>query len=204
MRIGLTGGIGSGKSTVARELRDKGALIIDADAISRQLMEPGQRVLAQTVEAFGQQILTETGELNRQALAQIIFSDEHARAQLNAIVHPAVREEANRIAQEASQDANFTGVIVEDIPLLAETGQADRFDAVLVVEADLETRIRRLVEARGMQEQDARARIAAQAKDEERRKIATWVVDNSGDFDTMHEQVEKIWQKIQVELERKS
>ena len=195
-RIGLTGGIGSGKSTVAKMLVECGAVLIDADAISRQLMEPGQAVLAETVRAFGEGILTPTGELDRAALASLVFADESARARLNAIVHPAVRAEATRQREVAVQKLGEGAVIVEDIPLLAETGQAADFDAVIVVEAQHEERLRRLVEVRGMSEADARARIAAQASDEQRRAIATWVIDNSGSLERTAAQVREVFTKI--------
>ena len=195
-RIGLTGGIGSGKSTVAKMLVECGAVLIDADAISRQLMEPGQAVLAETVRTFGEGILTPTGELDRAALASLVFADESARARLNAIVHPAVRAEATRQREVAVQKLGEGAVIVEDIPLLAETGQAADFDAVIVVEAQHGERLRRLVEVRGMSEADARARIAAQASDEQRRAIATWVIDNSGSLERTAAQVREVFTKI--------
>ncbi|MGV3245916.1 dephospho-CoA kinase [Rothia sp. 11254D007CT] len=195
-RIGLTGGIGSGKSTVAKMLVECGAVLIDADAISRQLMEPGQAVLAETVRAFGEGVLTPTGELDRAALASLVFADESARARLNAIVHPAVRAEAARQREVAVQKLGEGVVIVEDIPLLAETGQAADFDAVIVVEAQRQERLRRLVEVRGMSEADARARIAAQASDEQRRAIATWVIDNSGSLERTAAQVREVFAKI--------
>ncbi|QRZ62599.1 dephospho-CoA kinase [Rothia sp. ZJ932] len=197
VRLGLTGGIGSGKSTVAKILEEQGATVIDADAISRQLMQPGHRVLTQTAETFGNSILHPDGSLNRAALAEIIFKDATAREKLNAIVHPAVREESARIADYAQQTPDFSGIIVEDIPLLTETGQADRFDAVIVVEADPEVRVQRLVGIRGMSEADARVRMNAQASDSQRRAIATWVLDNSGNVEQTRGQVEQIWLKIQ-------
>lgn len=196
MRIGLTGGIGSGKSTVAQMLVEKGAVLIDADAIARELMSPGESVLAQTVAEFGNQILTETGELNRQKLAQEIFADESARARLNAIVHPAVRARSQELVQAAVAKYGDGVVIVEDIPLLTETSQADRFDTVVVVFAELSVRLKRLVETRGMDEADARARIAAQASDEDRAAIATWVLDNSGSLKETRKQVEKMWEQV--------
>lgn len=195
-RIGLTGGIGSGKSTVARMLVECGAVLIDADAISRQLMEPGQEVLAETVRVFGPGILTPHGELNRAALASLVFSDEDARAKLNAIVHPAVRAEAARQRQAAVREVGENAVIVEDIPLLAETGQAADFDGVIVVETELQERLRRLVQVRGMSEADARARIKAQASDDQRRAIATWVIDNSGSEERTAAQVREVFANI--------
>ncbi|MDO4916788.1 MAG: dephospho-CoA kinase [Rothia sp. (in: high G+C Gram-positive bacteria)] len=195
-RIGLTGGIGSGKSTVAAMFAELGAVIIDADAISRELMEPGQAVLAQTVAEFGQGIVGESGELNRAALASIVFADERARERLNAIVHPAVRAESQRIADEALRERRQESVIIEDIPLLTETGQANRFDAVIVVFAREEVRLHRLVHDRKMHVDDARARIRAQASDDERAEIATWTIDNSDTLESTQQQVQKIWAEI--------
>lgn len=192
--LGLTGGIGSGKSTVARLLVQQGAVLIDADAISRQLMAPGSPVLQQVADAFGPGVLTADGALDRPALAQLVFGDEQARARLNGIVHPAVREEAAR--QYEAARAHGAQVVVEDIPLLAETGQASRFDGVLVVETEEPVRIQRLVQARGMAEEDARARIRAQATDAQRRAIATWTVENSGTEAQTRAQVERLWGEI--------
>lgn len=214
--LGLTGGIGAGKSTVAAMLVELGAHLIDADQISRDLMRPGSPVLAQVVEAFGPEILTENGELDRPALARKVFGDDAARERLNGIVHPAVRREAqaqreaalaagtDTAGEPAGPDGTGTPpaggergvVVVEDIPLLAETGQAERFDGVIVVEAAPEVRLERLVTARGMEREDAEARLRAQASDEQRREIATWVVDNSGDLEQTREQVRKIWAEL--------
>lgn len=195
-RIGLTGGIGSGKSTVAQMLADRGAVIIDADAISRELMEPGSDVLNETVRAFGSAILTADGRLDRAALASVIFENEAKRKELNSIVHPAVRSEAERQAATAQADPGFSGVLIEDIPLLVETGQAQRFDGVVVVETALAERLRRLVDQRGMNRADALARIQAQASDQERREIATWLVDNSHSLEETRRQVETVYGQI--------
>ncbi len=196
-RIGLTGGIGSGKSTVAKMFEELGAVIIDADQISRDLMRPGSPVLAQVAETFGNQILTNDGHLIRPELAKIVFSDSQAREKLNNIVHPAVRRHSAQLAEEAQAAPDFSGIIIEDIPLLAETGQAHRFDAVVVVEVEPDIRLQRLVQQRGMAEDDARARMAAQASDEQRREIATWVVDNSRSLDDTRGQVEEIYSRLQ-------
>lgn len=195
-RIGLTGGIGSGKSTVARMLVERGARLVDADAIARQLMEPGQPALSAAVQAFGQEILNPDGSLNRPALAALVFADESKRQVLNGIVHPLVRAESARQVEAARAELGEDAVVVEDIPLLAETGQADRFDGVLVVEVEQGERLRRLVEFRGMDEADARARMAAQASDGERRALATWVIDNSGSLEQTEAQVDQVWSKI--------
>lgn len=199
-RIGLTGGIGSGKSTVARMLVGLGAVLVDADAIARELMEPGQEVLAKTVEAFGPSILDAEGRLDRAALAALVFADESARERLNGIVHPAVRARSAELVAQAVREPDFSGVVVEDIPLLVETGQAGRFDGVLVVETEREVRLGRLVEVRGMTREDAEARMAAQASDGERRAVATWVVDNSGSLLETKVQVERVWAEVQALL----
>lgn len=195
-RIGLTGGIGSGKSTVARMLQQRGAVLIDADAISRQLMEPGQQVLAETVRIFGPGILTPSGELDRPALAQLVFSDPEARQKLNSLVHPAVRTEAARQRQAALEQGEQGLVIVEDIPLLVETGQASDFDGVLVVQTDLPVRLERLVRQRGMDEADALARIRAQASDQQRQAVASWLIDNSGSPEKTEQQVQVLWEEL--------
>lgn len=195
-RLGLTGGIGAGKSTVSSMLGQLGAVIIDADAISRELMSAGSVLLAQVVEAFGPQILTEAGELNRPALARLIFADEDQRQLLNSIVHPAVRARSQELAEAAMAEPGFSGIIVEDIPLLTETGQASRFDGVILVEADRQLRLDRLVQGRGMSLAEAQARIDAQASDEQRRAIASWVIDNSGSLEETRRQVEDLWGQL--------
>ena len=194
--LALTGGIGSGKSTVAQFFADRGATIIDADAISRSLMEPGQQVLADVVATFGDHVLDESGRLNRQALADIVFNDDDARHRLNALVHPAVREESKlqlKAAMEADPD---NAVIIQDIPLLVETGQAEKFDGVIVVYTEMDTRLQRLVKDRGMATDDARARIAAQATDEQRSAVADWMIDNSGSLENTEAQVAAVWEEL--------
>lgn len=194
--LALTGGIGSGKSTVAEFFADHGATIIDADAISRELMEPGQPVLDEVAAAFGQHLLDETGRLDRQALAKIVFNDDDARQQLNGIVHPAVRAESARLREAALATDPQHAVIIEDIPLLIETGQAQQFDGVIVVIADYQTRLQRLVDVRGMDVTDAKSRIAAQATDEQRRAVADWCIDNSGTLDETRAQVATVWSDL--------
>lgn len=188
LRIGLTGGIGSGKSTVAVLLAARGAVVVDADRIAREVVEPGTPGLAAVVAAFGDDVVTADGALDRPALAAVVFADPEARARLDGIVHPLVRERAVELMADLPQDA----VVVQDVPLLVETGQAGAFDLVLVVQADLETRVERLIE-RGMTEEDARARIAAQATDEQRRAVADVVLDNSGTPEELAEQVDRFW-----------
>ena len=175
LRIGLTGGIGSGKSTVAALLVERGAVLVDADRIAREVVAPGTPGLAAVAEAFGDDVLADDGALDRPALAAIVFADPQARARLDAIVHPLVRARAAELVAAAPADA----IVVNDVPLLVETGQAGSYDLVVVVEAELETRVARLVR-RGLTVDDARARIAAQATDEQRRAVADVVLDNSG------------------------
>jgi dephospho-CoA kinase len=188
LMIGLTGGIGSGKSTVATLLAARGARLVDADRIAREVVGPGTPGLAAVVEAFGDGVLTSEGALDRSALAAVVFADPAARARLDGIVHPLVRARAAEMVAQARPDS----VVVQDVPLLVETGQAASFDLVLVVEADSETRVRRLVQ-RGLTEEDARARIAAQATDEQRRAVADVVLDNTGTIEDLTAQVERFW-----------
>ncbi|GAA3170435.1 hypothetical protein GCM10010531_24580 [Blastococcus jejuensis] len=188
LRIGLTGGIGSGKSTVAVLLAERGAVVVDADRIAREVVEPGTPGLAAVAEAFGADVLTSDGGLDRPALAAVVFGDPAARARLDGIVHPLVRARSVEILGSLPADA----VVVQDIPLLVETGQAGSFDLVLVVEADVDTRVARLVQ-RGLGEDDARARIAAQATDEQRRAVADVVLDNSGTPEELAAQVDRFW-----------
>lgn len=190
LRIGLTGGIGSGKSTVARELRELGATIIDADLIAREVVEPGTEGLAALVEAFGTDILDDSGALNRPALAAKAFRDESQRAALNAIVHPLVGARTAELIEEAPADA----IVVQDIPLLVEGGMAPLFHLVMVVFTDQKLRLRRLVDSRGLDEDDAKARIAAQATDAQRREVADIALDNDGSPETLVEQVRALWQ----------
>jgi dephospho-CoA kinase len=188
LRIGLTGGIGSGKSTVAALLAARGAVVVDADRIAREVVEPGTPGLAAVVAAFGEGMLTAAGALDRPALAAVVFADPQVRARLDGIVHPLVRQRATELMTDLPEDA----VVVQDIPLLAESGQAGAHDLVLVVQADLDTRIARLI-VRGMTEEDARARIATQATDEQRRAIADVVLDNSGTPEELSAQVDRFW-----------
>ena len=188
LRIGLTGGIGSGKSTVAALLADRGAVVVDADRIAREVLEPGTPGLAAVAEEFGDGVLTADGALDRPALAAIVFADPGARARLDGIVHPLVRATAAERVAAAPADA----VVVQDVPLLVETGQAGSYDLVLVVEADEETRVDRLV-GRGLTAEDARARMASQATDEQRRAVADVVLRNDGDRAALAAQVDRFW-----------
>jgi len=197
LRIGLTGGIGSGESTVSRLLERRGAVIVDADAIAREVVAPGTPGLAAVVEAFGGGVVAPDGSLDRPALAAIVFADSAARARLDAIVHPLVRARATELAAGAPPDA----VVVHDVPLLVETGQAGGYDLVLVVEADPETRVARLVQ-RGLTAEDARSRMTAQASDEQRRAVADVVLDNSGTPEELEAQVDRFWTERVLPAER--
>ena len=188
LRIGLTGGIGSGKSTVSGLLAARGAVVIDADRIAREVVEPGTPGLAAVAEAFGEQVLRPDGCLDRAALAAIVFADSAARGRLDGIVHPLVRARSAELAAAVPADA----VVVHDVPLLVETGRTASYDVVLVVQADPEVRVRRLVR-RGLSEDDARARIAAQATDEQRRAVADVVLDNDGTEEELAAQVDRFW-----------
>ncbi|WP_078312284.1 MULTISPECIES: dephospho-CoA kinase [unclassified Mycobacterium] len=189
LRIGLTGGIGAGKSTVSRTLAECGAFIVDSDVIAREVVEPGTPGLAALVEAFGDSILRPDGALDRPALAAIAFQDDTHRATLNGIVHPLVGARRAELMAAAGEDS----VVVEDIPLLTENSLAPFYHLVLVVHAEIETRVARLIAHRGMDEQDARARVAAQASDEQRRAIADVWLDNSGDTEALAQTVRDLW-----------
>jgi dephospho-CoA kinase len=188
LRIGLTGGIGAGKSTVSATFAECGGIIVDGDVIAREVVEPGSEGLAQLVEAFGEDILLPDGALNRPALAAKAFVNDEQRAKLNGIVHPLVGRRRQEIIDAVHEDA----VVVEDIPLLVETGMAPMFPLVVVVTADEETRVERLIK-RGMDEADARARIKAQAPEEDRRAIADVLLDNSGTQGALVEKARDLW-----------
>lgn len=187
--VGLTGGIASGKSVVSQMLSELGAIVIDADKIAREAVAKGSDGLRRVVEAFGVEILTQEGELNRLVLGAKVFADESLREELNGIVHPIVRAESARQVAAAPGDS----VVVQDIPLLVETGQAKNFDLVLVVQAPRAERIRRMIENRNLTREDAEARIAAQASDVERAAVADVVLDNSGTLDELRNRVEIFW-----------
>ncbi|MCC3269272.1 dephospho-CoA kinase [Arthrobacter gengyunqii] len=196
LRVGLTGGIAAGKSLAARTLQDLGALVVDADALAREVVEPGTEGLSAVVEAFGSGILDAEGRLDRPALAAVVFSDEAKRKTLNGIVHPRVRARAAELERKAAPET----VVVHDMPLLVETGQHRNFDFVLVVDAPEEERIRRMAADRGMSEEAARARIAAQASAEERAAAADVVLVNDGTAGELIEAVRQLWETRLVPL----
>ena len=191
--IGLTGGIGSGKSSVSAGLIERGAVVIDADAIVRQVQAPGTPVLAAMVEQFGPGILQADGTLDRQAVADVVFTDSDALTALNSIVHPAVTAE---IAARMEAEAQTDHVVVLDIPLLVESGRSD-LAGMIVVDLDPEIAVARLVEHRGFKEADARARIARQASREERVAKADVVVDNSGTLAELEHEIDRVWAWIE-------
>jgi dephospho-CoA kinase len=190
--VGLTGGIGSGKSTVAAVLASLGAVVIDSDRLAREAVEPGTDGLAEVVARFGDGVLAADGSLDRPALARVVFGDEEKRRALEAIVHPRVRARSAEIVASVPPDA----VVVNDVPLLVESGMAKAFDRVIVVLAAEEMRISRLARYRGMTEEEARARIAAQADDEQRRAVADVVIVNEGSEDELRAKVEQAWASL--------
>lgn len=191
VRVGLTGGIGAGKSTVATMLTDLGATVIDADAIARDLVEPGGLALAELVTEFGPRILTERGTLSRGELALLAFSDPRATERLNAIMHPLIRAEAARQLQ-----ATTSTVVVYDMPLLVETGQADLVDLVVVVDVPEEVQIDRAVRLRGLDDADVQRRMTVQAARADRLEAADVVIDNTGSVADTRSQVEALWARL--------
>lgn len=193
--VGLTGGIGSGKSTVAALLAARGAVVVDADLLAREAVAPGTRGLADVVARFGPAVLAPDGTLNRQALADLVFADPAALADLNAIVHPVVRAAiADRLA---ALDGGPAPLVVLEIPLLVESGRSYGASAVIVVDCPEEVAVRRLVEGRGMDEADARRRMAAQASRADRLAAADLVIDNSGSRDELEREVDRAWAALQ-------
>lgn len=192
--VGLTGGIGSGKSTVSERLRTLGCEVIDADLVAREIVQRGEPTLLDLVERFGPAILHEDGELDRKELARVAFADAEARADLDRITHPRVAARiAERIAQiGAAAETADEDMVVVDHPLLIETGQTGRFDAVVVVLADEALRVRRLVDERGLDEADVRARLRAQVDDRQRREVATHLVHNDGSLDELRARVDAV------------
>jgi dephospho-CoA kinase len=192
LRVGLTGGIGSGKSEVSRRLVSLGAVLVDADAVAREVLQPGTPGLAAVVEEFGTDILRPDGALDRDRLGAIVFADDARRGRLNAIVHPLVGTRMQELVEDAPADA----IVVYDVPLLAENALADLYDLVVVVDAPVEEQVRRLTELRGMTEEAARARIAAQATRERRRTVADRLIDNSGSLEDLTARVDALWAEL--------
>jgi dephospho-CoA kinase len=192
MRVALTGGIASGKSTVSRLLGELGAVVIDADQLAREVVAKGTPGLAEVVRRFGPEVLTQEGELDRPAVASIVFGDDHARRDLEGIIHPLVFQESARLEAAAPEGA----LVVHDIPLLAEGGRAQAFDAVVVVDSPHETQVARMLEERGWTREEAEARIAAQATREQRLEIATHVVDNDGSLEQLEARVRDLYEEL--------
>jgi len=194
LKVGLTGGIGSGKSAVSAELASYGAMVIDADAIAREVVEPGTPGLSEVVEEFGDRVLAADGSLDRAALGEIVFADSDRLAALNAIVHPRVGERSGQLMEEAL--AADTKVVVYDVPLLVENGLGSLYDVVVVVDAPDETRVERVSVNRGMPREQVRARIRAQADRDTRLAAADLVVDNSGNRDELRGRVAELWREL--------
>ncbi|HEY5837004.1 dephospho-CoA kinase [Streptomyces sp.] len=192
LTVGLTGGIGAGKSEVARLLSSYGAVLVDSDRIAREVVEPGTEGLRAVVAEFGPEILTPEGGLDRPGLGAIVFADEERRRALNAIVHPLVGRRAAELQGAAGPDA----IVVHDVPLLTENGLARLYDLVVVVDARPATQLDRLVRLRGMTEAEARSRMAAQATREQRLAIADLVIDNDGPLESLEPQVRAVWDTL--------
>ncbi|CAM5335881.1 MULTISPECIES: dephospho-CoA kinase [Streptomyces] len=192
LTVGLTGGIGAGKSEVSRLLVRHGAVLIDADRIAREVVAPGTPGLAAVVDAFGAGVLAADGGLDRPRLGSIVFADPEKLALLNSIVHPLVGARSRELERAAAEDA----VVVHDVPLLTENGLAPLYDVVIVVDASPATQLDRLVRLRGMTEEDARARMAAQATREQRREIADIVIDNDVPLDALTKRVAEVWDDL--------
>lgn len=197
VRVALTGGIASGKSMVATELAARGAIIIDADVLAREVVEPGTPALAAIIDRFGAQVVSE-GRLDRPRLAEIVFADPLARRDLERIVHPAVRARA----AELERAAGPTAIVVHVIPLLVETGQQGDFDLVVTVDVDHETQIQRLVARNGFTRAEAESRIAAQASREDRRIAADVVVNNTGSVTQLRAQIDALWAELSSAVAR--
>ncbi len=192
LQVGLTGGIGSGKSTVSARLSELGAVVVDYDLLAREAVEPGSAALAAIGARFGDDVIAPDGTLDRPALGSVVFADEQARRDLEAITHPAIRElAAARVAQAPAES-----VVVHDHPLLVEMGMAGQCDTVVVVDVPTDVQVERVVEQRGMTEADARARLAAQTSREERLAVADEVLDNSGTREQLLDAVDALWERL--------
>ncbi|CAN5643491.1 dephospho-CoA kinase [soil metagenome] len=198
LRVGLTGGIASGKSEVSRRLAARGAVVIDSDLLARAAVAAGTDGFNEVLAVFGPSVLDAGGQLDRPALARAVFADERARAVLESIVHPRVRRRADELeAAAAATDPH--AVVVHDIPLLVETGQSDRFDIVIVVDATDETRLDRLIGLRGMSADEAASRMTAQATRRQRLNVADRVVHNDGDLQQLDSRVDELWELLHTE-----
>ena len=191
-RVGLTGGVASGKSTVSAILAELGAVVIDADLLSREVVAVGTDGLAAVRQQFGPEVLTAEGELDRAAMGALVFVDREARTRLEAIIHPRVRERAAQLEAGAADGS----VVVHDIPLLAETGQAGAFDAVVVVDVPVDLQVRRMTDLRGLGRAEAEARVAAQAGRQERLAIATHVIENTGTLEDLRDRVAEVFEEL--------
>lgn len=192
LRVGLTGGIASGKTAVSDALSARGAVVIDADVLAREVVEPGTPGMAAVVDRFGPDVLTDEGQLNREALGRVVFADPQARRDLEAVVHPAVRARAAAIEAAADPDS----VVVHVIPLLVETGQQDDYDVLVVVDVEPEHQLSRLQQRNGLDAEAANARIAAQAARQARLAVADIVLDNNGTRDDLMDQVDRLWRDL--------
>ncbi|MFZ3556797.1 dephospho-CoA kinase [Streptomyces sp. BH055] len=192
LKVGLTGGIGAGKSEVSRLLVERGAVLIDADRIAREVVEPGTEGLAAVVEAFGDEVLAADGSLDRPKLGSVVFADSDKLATLNKIVHPLVGTRSAELEAAAGPDS----VVVHDVPLLTENGLAPLYDLVIVVDASPETQLDRLIRLRGMSEEDARARMAAQATRDKRLEIADIVIENDVPLERLRARVDEVWAEL--------
>ena len=197
LRVGLTGGIGSGKSEVSRRLAAHGAVIIDADLAAREVVAPGTPGLAQVAETFGPGVIGPDGALDRERLGEIVFRDPALRATLNSITHPLVREWMRAAERAALRQGRDDLIVVHDVPLLAESGLADGYDLVIVVDVPPQLQLERLVALRGMAPDQARARMAAQASREQRLAVAGIVIDNSGSLEDLDRRVAEVWAYLQ-------
>lgn len=199
LKVGLTGGIGSGKSAVSRLLAERGALVVDADLVAREVVEPGTPGLARIVERFGAEVLRPDGTLDRPALGARVFSDPEALKDLNGIVHPLVGERTAALLEQAR--AQGAQVVVHDVPLLVENGLAPMYDAVVVVAAEPRTQLDRLVRLRGMAPQEAQQRIEAQAPLADKLAVATHVIENDGPLEALAPQVDRVWAELQERVQ---
>jgi len=197
LRVGLTGGIASGKSEVSRRLAARGAVVIDSDLLARASVAAGTDGFNEVLAAFGPSVLDTGGQLDRPALARAVFADERARAVLESIVHPRVRRRADEL-EAAAAATDPQAVVVHDIPLLVETGQSDRFDIVIVVDATDETRLDRLIGLRGMSAHEAASRMTAQATRRQRLNAADRVVHNDGDLQQLDSRVDELWELLRT------